>query len=264
MVAPHHVSARGSSPTGRGTWSRSRTVGVRLPGTAHVHACLSSSTGPSARLVNGRPGFDSQERLVPAPRPVAAADAPVAQRKRQRVQGAFSPGSNPGRGTTPDPGWCNWQHDGLWIRRPRFEPWTGSRPATGDARWSSRHGRRVLTAETEVGTLGGRQRPCGETADARGSNPCAREGLQVRLLLGAHHDVEGWPSQARHWIANPRSGTPRSGARSNRAPSALHHRGDDGSSGALMKRLAQVRLWYLDRHSSPDSRCCARRIGRVW
>lgn len=63
--SPVVSAVRGSSPIGRGTWSRARPVGVRLPGAARI-PCLSSSFGQSARLVNGR----SRVRLPgEAPRP---------------------------------------------------------------------------------------------------------------------------------------------------------------------------------------------------
>ena len=59
------------------------------------------------------------------------------------------------------------------------------------------HGHRILAPETEVRTLDGQLTHSaglyGATADARGSNPRAREGMQVQLLPGQRTDLEGWP-----------------------------------------------------------------------
>jgi hypothetical protein len=132
-------------------------------------------------------------------------NAPVAQRQRQRAQIASSPGSNPGRGTIP--GWCSWQHAGLWIREPRFDPWTGSSQETrSDARWSSWQDAALWSRRAEVRILDGQQRPGGGTGRRTRLKPACPPRWACRFDSCRGHISEGWPSQARHRVATPWSG----------------------------------------------------------
>lgn len=132
-------------------------------------------------------------------------NAPVAQRQRQRAQIASSPGSNPGRGTIP--GWCSWQHAGLWIREPRFDPWTGSSQETrSDARWSSWQDAALWSRRAEVRILDGQQRPCGGTGRRTRLKPARPHRWACRFDSCRGHISEGRPSQARHRVATPWSG----------------------------------------------------------